>query len=68
MKTKITPADTAQREHEAAESETMQPELPNVPGLDEIRQRAYELHLEGGSVHGRDLDDWLQAERELKGR
>ena len=34
--------------------------------LEEIRQRAYELHLERGCMHGSDLDDWLQAERELK--
>lgn len=68
MKPKITAEDTAHREHEAAESETTQPELSNAPGPEEIRQRAYELHLEGGYVHGRDLDDWLQAERELKER
>ena len=34
--------------------------------LGEIRQRAYELHLKRGCIHGSDLDDWLQAERELK--
>lgn len=33
---------------------------------DEIRQRAFEIHVAGGRIHGRDLDDWLQAERELK--
>jgi hypothetical protein len=31
----------------------------------EIRQRAFEIHLERGGIHGCDLDDWLQAEREL---
>jgi hypothetical protein len=30
-----------------------------------IRRRAYELHLERGGAHGRDMDDWLQAEREF---
>lgn len=30
-----------------------------------IRIRAYEIYLERGEQHGRDLDDWLQAEREL---
>ena len=36
----------------------------------EVELRAYEIFVERGSVHGRDLDDWLQAERELevKGR
>jgi hypothetical protein len=31
----------------------------------EIRRRAYELYLERGEEPGRDLEDWLQAEREL---
>jgi len=30
-----------------------------------VAQRAYELFLERGGSHGRDLDDWLHAEREL---
>jgi Protein of unknown function (DUF2934) len=37
--------------------------LPTPP---EIARRAYEIFLEHGSLHGRDLDDWLQAEHELK--
>jgi hypothetical protein len=31
----------------------------------EIRRRAYELYLERGEEPGHDLEDWLQAEREL---
>jgi hypothetical protein len=34
---------------------------------EEIRRRAYEIYLERGEQPGRDLDDWLQAERELEG-
>jgi hypothetical protein len=34
---------------------------------DEIRRRAYEIYLERGEQPGRDLDDWVQAERELAG-
>ena len=34
---------------------------------EEIRRRAYEIYLERGEQPGRELDDWLQAERELKG-
>jgi Protein of unknown function (DUF2934) len=30
-----------------------------------IAQRAYALFLERGGDHGRDLEDWLHAEREL---
>jgi hypothetical protein len=36
------------------------------PKNDEIRRRAYEIYLEGGSLPGRELDDWLRAERELR--
>jgi DUF2934 family protein len=50
---------------DSAESEKTQVEVSNSPSPEEIRQRAYELYMEGGCVHGRDLDDWLQAERDL---
>jgi Protein of unknown function (DUF2934) len=36
------------------------------PNHDEVRRRAYEIYLEGGSLPGRELDDWLRAERELR--
>ena len=36
------------------------------PTVEEIRQRAYEIFLELGGTHGRELDDWLRAEEELK--
>jgi len=43
----------------------------NLPTLDEIRQRALEIHIERGD-RGYDLDEyldeWLQAERELRGK
>ena len=32
----------------------------------EIRRRAYQLYVERGEEHGRDLDDWLQAKREVE--
>jgi hypothetical protein len=31
-----------------------------------IARRAYELYEKRGREHGRDLDDWLQAKRELQ--
>jgi hypothetical protein len=31
----------------------------------DVRTRAYELYLERGGVPGSEVDDWLQAEREL---
>ena len=33
---------------------------------EEIRRRAFEIHIERGGIHGCDLDDWWQAERELQ--
>jgi len=35
---------------------------------EEIRRRAYEIYLERGGQEGREVDDWLQAERELEGQ
>ena len=32
----------------------------------DIARRAYELYERRGREHGHDLDDWLQAERELQ--
>ena len=37
-----------------------------VPTSEEIRQRAFEIYIERGRIHGCDLDDWMQAERELQ--
>jgi len=34
----------------------------------DIERRAYERFCERGCEDGRDLDDWLEAERELRSR
>jgi hypothetical protein len=52
-------------------SAIFRPDVPeekgqNGPTLAEIRHRAFEIHIERGGIHGCDLDDWLQAERELQ--
>ena len=44
------------------------PENPfanDEPSHEEIRLRAYEIYLERGGLPGNQLDDWLQAERDL---
>jgi hypothetical protein len=33
---------------------------------DAIARRAFEFYCARGGGHGQDVDDWLQAERELK--
>jgi hypothetical protein len=65
MKSKTMTAEVKDRKRRIVESEQRLLERTSGPSLDQIRQRAYELHLERGCVHGRDQDDWLQAEREL---
>ncbi len=40
---------------------------PAGPTLDEIRERAYHRYLARGGTHGAEVDDWLEAERELRG-
>lgn len=59
-------ADETYREEVAAE------EPATVGGGDlsyeEIAERAYELYEARGREDGRDMDDWLEAERELRAR
>jgi len=38
-----------------------------IPIEQQIQQRAYELYEQRGRTEGNDLDDWLQAEYEIKG-
>ncbi len=33
---------------------------------DAIARRAHELFVSRGAVHGHDLDDWLEAERQIR--
>ncbi len=52
------------------ESQTERQAVPSLrhSSPEEIRRRAFEIHIERGGIHGCDLDDWLQAERELENR
>ena len=38
----------------------------NFNDPNEIAKRAYEIYLNRGGQHGADLDDWLEAERQLR--
>ena len=38
---------------------------PKLATENDIAKRAYQLFVERGGEHGRDLDDWLLAKREL---
>jgi len=39
-----------------------------IPIEQRIRQRAYELYEQRRRTDGHDSDDWLRAEREIKGK
>jgi hypothetical protein len=42
------------------------PKIVSQPSSEEIAKRAHEIFLARGGAPGFELDDWLQAERELK--
>ena len=44
---------------------TEAPSEGNSASQEKIRCRAYEIYLEHGEQPGHELEDWLQAEREL---
>ncbi len=41
---------------------------PGRPSRDAIARRAFELFMQRGGTHGYDIEDWLRAERELRGK
>jgi hypothetical protein len=47
---------------------TLKEIVESQPTQEEIRQRAYEIHVSRGDSPGDELQDWLEAERELRGK
>ena len=43
-------------------------EAKKQPTGDKIRFRAYEIYLSRGGEPGHEIEDWLQAEKELKAK
>ena len=43
-----------------------EPQIEALPLEERIRRRAYELYIERGNESGSELDDWLQAEDEIR--
>lgn len=67
--TKITSENVANEKmpkHAKSKTEGQAVSSVRHPSPEEIRRRAFEIHIERGGIHGCDLDDWLQAERELE--
>jgi hypothetical protein len=52
---------------ESAADRSVQPARQG-PSYEEIAEAAYRRYLSRGGTHGRDFDDWLEAERELRAR
>jgi len=65
MSSKPTRTENANAEVSYAAAGELPPE--NSARDEEIRRRAYDIYLERGQQAGGELDDWLQAERELEG-
>jgi hypothetical protein len=68
-----TGVDMQQSRRNADQSRTRGPQTsgPSFPGNsdagdDAVARRAYQRFEERGAEHGRDMDDWLEAERELR--
>jgi hypothetical protein len=68
MRSRTLSLSVEDEKQEAIGPEQRQSQLAGTVSVEEIRQRAYEIHLERGGVHGWDQDDWLQAEREIAKR
>jgi hypothetical protein len=65
--------ESKEKKNEALKARTgpVQPGAENISAdhasdLEQIRLRAYEIHIERGGLPGNELEDWLQAERELQ--
>jgi hypothetical protein len=48
------------------QSDNIERRRRSSPSPEEIRQRAFEIYMERAGIHGCELDDWPQAERELR--
>jgi hypothetical protein len=65
MSSKSTSNKDGKRVKASAEVETPHDDARSSERDESIRLRAYQLFLERGQVFGQELDDWLQAEKEI---
>lgn len=67
MKSKNQVANVEKNQENVSSSSSIAGQIDGKgPTSEEIRGRAHEIYLERGGGDGRDFDDWLQAERELR--
>jgi Protein of unknown function (DUF2934) len=58
--------ESAKPQAASTQADTPEASAGNLASHEDIRRRAYEIYLERGEQPGHDLDNWLQAERELQ--
>jgi hypothetical protein len=63
-----TVSDTPAEPQMAASASTTSEPAGTGPTYDDIARAAYEKYLSRGGDHGRDFDDWLEAEQALRSR
>ena len=51
---------------DGSDGKSDRPVRPSEPTLEQIRERAYEVYVQRGRTDGFDIEDWLQAEKELR--
>jgi len=49
-----------------ATARVKEPQTESLSLEERIRHRAYEIYVKRGNQSGSDLDDWLQAEQEIR--
>lgn len=59
------PSSSRSRKTTASSSAAASARLAARPDQEAIRLRAYQIWRENGCMPGRELENWLQAEREL---
>ena len=71
MAEKRTKADKQERQTEqlGKKVDRRPDQIEKKPSIEQqIQQRAYKLYEQRGRTDGHDLEDWLQAEREISGK
>jgi Protein of unknown function (DUF2934) len=59
-------AKTGEKTATAADRSSKSPARPATLMTDDIAHRAYDLYVSRGREDGHDVEDWMQAERELR--
>ena len=59
----VTPVETIATAHDNG---SVSAESSYIPTYDDIAQAAYQRYLSRGGSDGRDFEDWIEAERELR--